>query len=56
MSVEVIADCDECGDKFDRDARDKTYCQTCYEDVKEELEVAKAMIANLEDKLESLEG
>ena len=38
MSVEVIADCDECNDRFDRDGRDKTYCETCYDNRVKELE------------------
>ena len=62
MSVEVIADCDGCGDKFDRDARDKVFCETCHDkelrelsaeiwDLQGELRAAKAMIAHLESEL-----
>ena len=38
MSIEVIADCDECNDRFDRDGREKTYCETCYDNRVKELE------------------
>ena len=62
MSVEVIADCDGCGDKLDRDARDKVFCETCHDkelrelsaeiwDLQGELRAAKAMIAHLESEL-----
>ena len=62
MSVEVIADCDECNDKISLIGNEKIFCETCHNkelrelgreiwDLQDELRAAKAMIAHLESEL-----
>ena len=58
MSVEVIADCDECNDRFDKDGRDKTYCQTCYDsrvkELEDEITELKSELDDVKDELEDM--
>ena len=62
MSVEVIADCDQCHDSIGLDGDDKIFCETCHDrelrelgreiwELQDELRRATAMIAHLESEL-----
>ena len=62
MSVEVIADCDECNDKISLIGSEKVFCENCHDkelrelsreiwDLQDELRRATAMIAHLESEL-----
>ena len=61
MSVEVIADCDECNDKISLIGNEKVFCETCHDrelrelgreiwELQDELRRATAMIAHLESR------
>ena len=39
MSVEVIADCDECHDSIGLEGEDKIFCQKCHDRIVEVLEL-----------------
>ena len=54
MSIEVIADCDECNDRFDRDGREKTYCETCYDNRVKELKELEDEIDELRSELDDV--
>ena len=58
MSVEVVAHCNECGDEFDKDGRDKTYCQTCYDsrvkELEDEITELKSELDDVKDELEDM--
>ena len=63
MSIEVVADCDQCHDSMGLEGEDKIFCETCHDkelrelsaeiwDLQGELRAAKAMIMMLESQLQ----